>query len=71
MNDSRPAPRSAAAALHDRLTRAFAIAMIVIGVVLLVRAVGGEGVTGGLLGVLFLAAGCGRLYVQTRRRPRS
>jgi hypothetical protein len=45
--------------------------MAIIGVALLAQAVGGDGgVLSGraLLGVLFLAAGAGRLYVQARRR---
>ena len=58
--------------LHDALTRLLSLAMAVIGVALIVQAALGQG--GGLisgrllLGVLFLAAGAGRLWVQLRRQ---
>ncbi len=45
------------------------IVMIVIGIALLVRTLiagGGAVATGVLLGVLFIAAGVGRLYLQLR-----
>jgi hypothetical protein len=45
------------------------IAMIVIGIVLLARTLaagGGPAAVGILLGVLFVAAGAGRLYLQSR-----
>jgi hypothetical protein len=45
------------------------ILMIVVGVALLARtfaAGGGPAATGVLLGVLFVAAGAGRLYLQSR-----
>jgi hypothetical protein len=47
------------------------ILMIVIGIALLVRTItagGGAAATGVLLGVLFVAAGAGRLYLQLRGR---
>ena len=47
------------------------ILMIVIGIALLVRTItagGGVAATGVLLGVLFVAAGAGRLYLQLRGR---
>ena len=47
------------------------LVMIVIGVLLLVRTLtlgGGPTATGALLGAGFLAAGVGRLYVQSRTR---
>ncbi len=50
-----------------------AVAMALIGVALLVEAVGGHGgVLSGraLLGVLFLAAGAGRMYIEARRGER-
>lgn len=50
-------------------TRAMSILMIVIGVVLLVRTIiagGGALATGILIGVLFVAAGAARLYLQFR-----
>jgi len=43
--------------------------MIVIGIALLARTIaagGGVATTGVLLGVLFVAAGAGRLYLQSR-----
>jgi hypothetical protein len=49
---------------------ALSVLMALIGVVLLVQAVGGHGgvlSSRALLGVLFLAAGGGRLYVERRR----
>jgi hypothetical protein len=60
------APRRA----HRAGTRLLSSLMVVIGVVLIVQAVAGE--TGGglvarlILGVLFVAAGLGRLYVLAR-----
>jgi hypothetical protein len=50
-------------------TLVFSTLMIVIGIVLLVRTVaagGGVASTGVLLGVLFVAAGAGRFYLQSR-----
>ena len=47
------------------------ILMMVIGVALVVRTLtagGGAAATGVLLGVLFVAAGAGRLYLQFRRQ---
>lgn len=47
------------------------VAMILLGVAMLVRALGGGGgplALGVLLGVLFVAAGAGRLYVERRSR---
>ena len=55
--------------LHRHSTRVFSIAMIVIGIALVVRTVdagGGAVAIGVLLGVLFIAAGAGRLYLQYR-----
>jgi hypothetical protein len=52
-------------------TRVMSSAMIVIGIVLLARtlAAGGGPISGGVvLGVLFVAAGCARLYLQHRGR---
>jgi hypothetical protein len=45
------------------------ILMVVVGVAILVRtfaAGGGPGAVGAVLGVLFIAAGVGRLYLQGR-----
>ena len=50
-------------------TRVMSILMLVIGVAILVRTVlagGGPVSTGVLLGLLFVAAGGGRLYLQSR-----
>jgi hypothetical protein len=47
------------------------VAMMVIGVALLIRTLaagGGPATTGVLLGVLFILAGAGRLYLQWRTR---
>ncbi len=55
--------------LHRILTRVMSVMMIVIGVALLVRTVvagGGALATGILLGLLFVLAGGGRLYLQIR-----
>jgi multisubunit Na+/H+ antiporter MnhB subunit len=62
-----PEPRQ----LHRSSTRVMSSLMIVIGVALLVRTItaGGGGLaTGLLLGVLFILAGLGRLYLQSRTR---
>ncbi|MEA2160124.1 MAG: hypothetical protein QOD66_2504 [Solirubrobacteraceae bacterium] len=50
-------------------TRVMSILMIVIGIVLLVRTLiagGGALASGILLGILFVAAGAARLYLQVR-----
>lgn len=55
--------------LHRSSTRVLSVAMIVIGIVLVVRTLaagGGAIAVGVLLGVLFVAAGAGRLYLQYR-----
>jgi multisubunit Na+/H+ antiporter MnhB subunit len=56
--------------LHRTSTRVLSIAMILIGIALLVRTLlagGGAIATGVILGALFIAAGAGRLYLQSRR----
>lgn len=61
-----PDPRQ----LHRSTTRLLSLAMIVIGVLLVVRtlAAGGGGLALGLiLGVLFVAAGGARIYLQMRQ----
>lgn len=61
-----PDPRQ----LHRSTTRLLSLAMIVIGILLVVRtlAAGGGGLALGLiLGVLFVAAGGARIYLQTRQ----
>ena len=55
--------------LHRYSTRVLSIATIGIGIALVVRTVvagGGAIAIGVLLGVLFIAAGAGRLYLQYR-----
>lgn len=54
--------------LHRRATRVLSSLMIAIGVALVVRTLsaGGGGFLGVILGLLFVAAGAGRLYVQGR-----
>lgn len=61
-----PDPRQ----LHRTSTRLLSFAMIAIGVALVARtlAAGGGGLAVGLvLGVLFVAAGAARLYLQARQ----
>jgi hypothetical protein len=60
-----PDPRQ----LHRSSTRVLSLAMIVIGVLLVVRTLtvgGGALALGIVLGVLFVAAGGARLYLQAR-----
>ncbi len=60
-----PEPRP----LRNTYTRVMSILMIVLGVAMLVVTFsggGGPAATGVLLGVLFIAAGVGRIYVQSR-----
>ncbi|HEY8866860.1 MAG TPA: hypothetical protein VIM22_07990 [Solirubrobacteraceae bacterium] len=62
-----PSPRE----LHRASTYVMSTLMIVIGVVLLVATLargGGPVSKGVLLGALFAAAGCARLYLQMRTR---
>jgi hypothetical protein len=61
-----PAPRE----LHRGATRVMSIAMILIGVALIVSTLargGGALALGLLLGLLFVAAGAGRIYVAKDR----
>jgi hypothetical protein len=55
--------------VHRTGTSMLSSAMVAIGIALAVEAVLGEGVLSArlLLGVLFVAGGSGRLYIQTRR----
>ena len=60
-----PEPRQ----LRHIYTRVMSILMIIVGLALLVvtfSSGGGPAATGVLLGVLFIAAGAGRIYVQSR-----
>jgi len=60
-----PEPRQ----LHRRATRLLSLAMIALGVALLVRTLalgGGALAIGVVLGLLFVAAGAARLYLQAR-----
>jgi hypothetical protein len=55
--------------MYSSSTRVLSIAMILIGLVLIVRTLaagGGAIATGIVLGVLFVAAGAARLYLQLR-----
>ena len=57
--------------LHSSTTRVLSLAMMAIGFALVVRtiAAGGSGIALGVgLGVLFVAAGGARLYLQSRQR---
>ena len=55
--------------VHRAYTRVMSILMIVVGIALVVRTLlaGGSPITFGvLIGILFVAAGVGRLYLQLR-----
>ena len=54
---------------HNSATTVMSIVMIVIGIALLVRTIlagGGAVATGVVLGLLFVLAGAGRLYLRSR-----
>jgi uncharacterized protein (DUF58 family) len=55
--------------VHRTGTTVLSLAMVAIGIALTVEAIGGEGVLSVrlLLGLLFVAAGSGRVYVEMRR----
>jgi hypothetical protein len=56
--------------VHRTGTLVFSLAMAAIGLALLVQALGGDGGVLSprlLLGVLFIAAGAGRVYLEVRR----
>jgi hypothetical protein len=55
--------------VHRTGTTVLSLAMVAIGIALAAEAVGGEGVLSVrlLLGVLFLAGGSGRLYLELRK----
>ncbi len=55
--------------VHRTGTTVLSLAMVAIGIALAVEAIGGEGVLSArlLLGVLFVVAGSGRLYLEARR----
>ena len=53
--------------LHGHATRVLSVALVIIGIVMVVRTItdgGGPRSGGSLLGILFIAAGAGRLYAQ-------
>jgi hypothetical protein len=57
--------------LHRHSTRLLSLAMIAIGIALIVRTLaagGGAVAVGVVLGVLFVAAGAARLYLQARQQ---
>ena len=61
-----PAPRD----VHRGATRVMSVAMVVVGLAILVSTIargGGPLAIGILLGILFVAAGIGRLYVERLR----
>jgi hypothetical protein len=55
--------------VHRTGTTLLSLAMVAIGIVLAVEAIGGNGVLLArlLLGVLFIAGGSGRLYLEMKR----
>lgn len=56
--------------MHGIATRVLSVMMVVLGVAILVTTIAGGGgplAVGMLLGVLFVAAGLGRLYVERAR----
>jgi len=56
--------------VHRGATRALSVVMLVIGVAILARTIaagGGPTAVGLLVGVLFVAAGAGRLWIEARR----
>jgi hypothetical protein len=56
--------------MRSAATQVLSAAMVVIGVAIIVRTFTGGGgalALGLLLGVLFMAAGCGRLYLERHR----
>jgi hypothetical protein len=56
--------------VHGATTRLLSIAMLVLGLAMIVRAIsagGGPLAVGVIFGVLFIAAGAGRLWVAARR----
>jgi hypothetical protein len=61
-----PEPRN----LHRSATRVMSVVMVVLGIAILVSTIargGGPLAVGILLGVMFVAAGAGRLYVERER----
>ncbi len=66
MTDPKGGRPGLGAELHDRATQVLSVAMVVIGVALVARLT----VLSAVLGLLFLAAGVGRLYVSARMRRR-
>jgi hypothetical protein len=63
-----PEPRN----LHRAATRVMSVVMVILGIAILVSTIargGGPLAIGILLGVMFVAAGAGRLYVERERSP--
>jgi hypothetical protein len=55
--------------LHRRTTTFFSVVLVLLGVAMILRAVTGGGgalAIGVVLGVLFVFAGCGRIYLARR-----
>jgi hypothetical protein len=60
--------------IHQAGTLVLSAVMVIIGVALIVQALaGGSSILSGrlLIGLLFAAAGCGRIYVELRRGRRT
>jgi 4-hydroxybenzoate polyprenyltransferase len=66
MNDPKGARPGLLAEVHDRATTVLSLAMVAIGLALIAQLQP----LGVVLGLLFLAAGAGRLYVGARMRRR-
>ena len=66
MSDPNGARPGLLAEVHDRATAVLSFAMVVIGVALIAQL----RVLSAVVGLLFLAAGTGRLYVGARMRRR-
>jgi hypothetical protein len=65
-----PEPRN----LHRQTTGLLSVILVILGIAMIVRtiAAGGGGLAFGLLmGVLFIAAGLGRIYINTRLASRA
>ena len=58
--------------IHRVGTLVLSLLMAIIGIALIVQVAAGDGgVASSLLGALFLAAGCGRVYVERKRGRRT
>lgn len=58
--------------IHRRTTTVFSVVLMLLGVAMIVRALAGGGgalAFGVVLGVLFVLAGAGRIYISRRMSP--